>query len=181
MKISIGLLMLWTLAAGSIARYAEPAVPKGITVVAPTEDSVKKEFQREQKERQYAQAAKLAGQVYERLGCRKTYAEGTGRVAVDFAISPRVLAGLVFVESSCNTNAVSGRNSVGLMQVNPKVWKYTRAELSDPKQNIEIGAKILATYIHRWGLVEGLHHYNGLGNPTDEYATKVLTAAGLIR
>lgn len=161
------------------AYYAEPLAPHRISVVPSTEQSIKQEMQREQREKQYARAAIAAAQVYRHNGCKSDYAYSTGRMAVDFGLSPRVLAALVFVESSCNPNAVSGRRSVGLTQVNPVVWSYTKAELRDPERNLKIGASILASYVRRFGLVEGLHHYNGLGNPTNEYAEKVLTAAGL--
>jgi hypothetical protein len=42
-----------------------------------------------------------------------------------------------------------------------------------------VGASILASYVHRYGLKEGLHRYNGLGNPSSEYSDKVLIVAGI--
>lgn len=170
--IGIGVLLFGAL-------FGQPPAPCPIRVVAPTEQSVIREMKFEQLQKQYQRATATARQVYRKNHCRGDFADITGRAAVDFGISPRVLAALVFVESTCRPNAISGRKSVGLTQVNPLVWKYTRAELRDPKRNLEIGASILASYVHRFGLVEGLHHYNGLGNPTNEYAEKVLTAAGI--
>ena len=180
MKTAV-LLLILTISAltGSVAHYMEPAVPTPISVQAPTERSIKEEVKIERKQRQYRQASQTAARVYRRLGCRATYADATGRIAVDFGLSPRLLAGLVFVESTCNPSAVSGRDSVGLVQINPKVWHYSRKQLKDPETNLRIGASILSMYIHRFGLVKGLHAYNGFGNHTEEYSTKVLTAAGL--
>jgi soluble lytic murein transglycosylase-like protein len=154
--------------------------PKPIQVKMPTEQSIQDEIKHEQREKQYRKAAAAARMVYRKSRCPQSFSEATGAAAVDYGISARVLAALVFVESSCNPNAVSGRKSIGLTQVNPTVWKYTRTELRNPERNLKIGASILASYIHRYGLKEGLHAYNGFGNPTDEYAKKVLTTAGIL-
>lgn len=40
------------------------------------------------------------------------------------------------------------------------------------------GSKILAGYVRRYGLREGLHAYNGFGDPTSAYPDKVLLVAG---
>lgn len=181
MKTIVAALMLMTVSAlaGSMVRYGEPEVPKPISVRILSERDIKEGFKHDQKRKQIQRSIKAAEIVYRRNGCRGTYAEATGRIAVEYGVSSRLLAAVVFVESSCNPNAVSDCYSVGLTQVNPKYYRYTRAELKDPQRNLEIGAGILATYIRLFGLVEGLHHYNGLGNQTDEYSTKVLTAAGI--
>jgi hypothetical protein len=172
-------LMLFSALAGSAGRYKEPEPPQPIHVQALTERMIKDEIRHERERKRLQQSIKTAAFVYRQLGCRTTYAEATGRVAVEYGLSPRLLAGLVFVESSCNPNAVSGRDSVGLTQINPKYNKYSRAELKNPERNLEIGASILIRDIQRYGLVEGLHAYNGFGAPAGEYSTKVLTAAGI--
>ena len=183
--VMLKLAALFNLAAffGFVAHLGQEPAPSPISVTAPTEQSIKEDirhdFEREQLEKQYRRAAVVAGRIYRKNHCRQTYADLTGQVAIDYGVSPAVLAALVFVESSCNPNAVSGRKSVGLTQVNPLAWKYTKIELMDPEKNLRVGAQILAHYVHRHGLVEGLHHYNGMGNPTNEYAEKVLTAAGI--
>ncbi len=179
MKTIILLLVLIVSALiGSVTHYMEPSVPTPISIQAPTEKGIKEEIRFEQKQKQYRKASQTAARIYRSLGCRATYADATGRIAVDFGLSPRLLAGLVFVESTCNPNAVSGRDSVGLTQINPKVWHYSRKQLKDPETNLRIGAQILKNYVNQFGLVEGLHHYNGLGNPSSSYAEKVLAAAG---
>jgi soluble lytic murein transglycosylase-like protein len=177
--VAVSLLMTLSALAGSIVRYSEPETPKPILVRPLVEKDIKEGVKREQTRKRIQQSIKAAEIVYRSNGCRRTYAEATGRIAVEYNISARLLAAVVFVESSCNPNAVSDRYSVGLTQVNPKYHRYTRAELKDPQRNLEIGASILSTYIRRYGLIEGLHAYNGFGNPTDEYSTKVLTAAGI--
>jgi soluble lytic murein transglycosylase-like protein len=159
--------------------FAEPVPPSPLSFAPLSMEQIQRGVAYDQKEKEYTRATIAARLVYRRSGCRTTFAEETGRVAVDNGISARVLAALVFVESSCNPNAVSGRASVGLTQVNPLVWGHSRAELVNPERNLQIGAAILAGYVHRYGLVEGLHHFNGLGNPTLEYPERVLTVAGM--
>ena len=154
--------------------------PKPIQIKAPTEQSIREELKREQRLRQYKSASIAASKVYRKNGCKAGLADITGQIAVEEGISARVLAALVFVESSCNPNAISHRDGIGLTQVNSKVWHYSQEELKNPNRNLEIGASILASYVRRYGLKEGLHAYNGFGNHTDEYSTKVLTAAGIL-
>lgn len=158
--------------------YAPSEGPAPIHVSAPTPESMQAQFDREAKQKAYDHAEEVAAHVMRMNGCSDEYAEAVGQAAVDNSVSPRILASLTFVESSCRANAVSGAKSVGLTQVNPKVWHYTTAELMDPYRNAQIGAHILATYTHRYGVKEGLHRYNGLGDETDEYAVKVLNCAG---
>lgn len=176
------LLILWATVVALGAPYNVPAPPP-IKVVAPTEVQIKEQFKREQEARRIARRVawetSAARAVYRANGCRLAERDGlsvlTGRAAYEYGVSARLLAAVIFVESSCNPRAVSGKDSIGLMQVNPRVWGH-RDQLSDPAFNVDLGTKILASYIHHHGLVEGLHHYNGLGDPSDSYARKVLEA-----
>ena len=153
--------------------------PSAIRAQVPTEANIKEQLRQERLEKQYKRAARIAAVIYKANGCRTTYADLTGRFAVDYGINPRILAALVYVESSCRPNAVSGRDSVGLTQVNPRVWKYSRKALLDPENNMKIGAGILAGYVRQFGLIEGLHHYNGMGDVTEGYAQRIFDAAGM--
>jgi soluble lytic murein transglycosylase-like protein len=167
------------LSALSTAFYVPP--PQAIRVVAPTEaqikEQVKSERRHKQVERAIARATAAAREIYRHNGCSDRYSALTGRTAYEFRISPRLLAAVVFVESGCRESARSGRDSIGLLQVNPRIWGH-RKELTNPEFNIRLGTTILTSYIKRYGLICGLHRYNGLGNPTDSYAVKVLTTAG---
>lgn len=125
---------------------------------------------------EYEMATEAAGRVLVANGCTDAYASPVGRAAVDNGMPPRVMAGLAFVESSCNASAVSDKGAVGLLQVNPHVWRYGLRELRDPYANAEIGTKILAQYVQAHGLRDGLHRYNGLGDD-GSYGAKVLYAA----
>lgn len=168
-----------TLLALAFLAYGPGPEAPTIKVAAPTPEVIKAQIENEYKQRQYDRAEEVAAHVMRRNGCSDEYAEAIAHSAVDNGLSARVLAALAFVESTCRANAVSGRKSVGLLQVNPKVWHYTTAELVNPYLNAQIGGRILASYVHRYGLKEGLHHYNGMGDSTDEYSVKVLTHAGM--
>lgn len=155
-----------------------PAAPEPISVKLPTEASIKEAVKREQNEKVFKKAIASVRLVYRRNHVRDTYSELTARAALDLGISPRLLAGLVVVESHGNPNAKDGLGSIGLTQVNSKVWG--RKNLRDPETNLRVGSRILANYIHRFGLVEGLHHYNGYSDVHEHvYVNKVLTAAGI--
>lgn len=124
-------------------------------------------------------AVKQAHSVFTKVGCHRDYSALVGQYAVLEGVNARVAAALVYVESSCNPKADDHLGSHGLTQVNIRTWRgHTVKELEDPETNIRTGLHILAGYIHRYGVKEGLHHYNGLGNPSDEYALRVLAAAG---
>jgi len=161
--------------------FQQPPAPRPINIVPVTEAQIKQGIKNEQAAKLQAKrinrAVAAARAVYRANGCRDTYSEITGRTAYEYGLSPRLLAAVVFIESTCRPNAVSGRNSVGLMQVNPRVWGHAK-DLKDPARNLRIGASILASYIRQFGLVEGLHHYNGYSDVHEHtYVNKVLTTA----
>ena len=102
-------------------------------------------------------------------------------------LPPRLVAGAILAESSCNSAVVSKAGAVGLMQVECKhTWRqYSRQELMNPSRNIEVGTNILARYVREGGSTrEGLRRYFGItpgSTSADEYATKVLHLAGMTR
>jgi soluble lytic murein transglycosylase-like protein len=160
--------------------FAEPVPPSPLSFAPLSMEQIQKGVAYDQKEKEYTRAAIAARLVYRHNGCRATYAEATGRAAIDAGVSARLLAALVFVESTCNPKAVSGRESIGLCQVNYRVWKqHSRGEYFDPQVNLYTGASILSAYVRRYGLKEGLHAYNGFGDKTDAYSARVLTAASM--
>lgn len=125
----------------------------------------------------YQRAGETAARVMVANGCSDTYAPQAGRAAVDNGMSPRIVAAVVFVESSCNPDAVSPRGAIGLMQVNHRTWKYDAGALRDPEFNAQVGTRILAGYVQAHGLREGLHRYNGLGDGSDRYPARVIQVA----
>lgn len=125
----------------------------------------------------YQRAEESAGRVLVANGCSAAYAAQAGRAAVDNGMSPQIVAAVVFVESSCNPDAVSPRGAIGLMGINRHVWRHPARELRDPEANTQIGTTILAGYVRAHGLREGLHRYNGLGDETSTYSARVLQVA----
>jgi soluble lytic murein transglycosylase-like protein len=134
-------------------------------------------YKQERRQAQYAAATRAVRRVFAANGCSSRYAALTGRAAVDSGLSPRLVAALVFVESSCNSAAISSKGAIGLAQINPRVWHLSRHELQDPYINTQIGTRILAHYIRAHGLREGLHRYNGLGDSSEDYSDRVLQVA----
>ena len=151
--------------------------PKTLQAIPLGPEAITSIWKQERRQAEYLAAARSARQVLVANGCSSKYAEITGRVAVDSRLSARIVAAIVFVESSCRADAVSKKGAVGLVQVNPRVWRYSRRELQDPYTNLQIGTRILAGYIRGHGLREGLHRYNGLGDSSDDYSERVLEAA----
>jgi len=151
--------------------------PRTIPASALTPETMTSIYREERRQAEYVAAARAARQVLTANGCSGRYAAITGRAAVDSGLSPRILAALVFVESSCNPFAVSAKGARGLMQINSRVWRYSKRALQDPYINTKIGTHILAGYIRAHGLREGLHRYNGLGDSSQDYSARVLQAA----
>jgi soluble lytic murein transglycosylase-like protein len=154
-----------------------PATPKpaGITVA-----EMNAQVRRDGEAKKLQRDVKLTLRVLAPYGayCRSAaLATETVRVAREYGVSPRIVAAVIAEESGCRASAVSPDGDVGLLQINTRVWHYSRKALLDPVTNLRVGTRILAGYVHRYGVVEGLHHYNGLGNPTDSYATKILEVA----
>lgn len=153
--------------------------PKPLCVQAYSPEDIRAEFAREQKQKEYDRMEHIARKLFRSYGCRGDLAPATARSAVDFRLDIRVLTAVIFVESSCRANAVSSKDAVGPTQVNWRVWRqYSRQQLLDPETNVRAGSKILAGYVRRYGIREGLHAYNGFGDPTSAYADKVLLVAG---
>jgi len=179
--LAVGAMILCLAGMVKIDQYAPISAPNPVSEFPMTETQIKEGYKIEQNSKALRRATISARNTYKRLGCKADYAEATGRAAIDFGLSPRLLAALVFVESSCNPNAKDGLGSIGLTQVNSKVWMHNKELLRNPEANIRIGARILSGYVNRYGLVEGLHHYNGYSDVHEHvYVNKVLTAAGMI-
>lgn len=147
-----------------------------------TEVAIIEGISTEQKQRDFIRATLAATWLYEANGCDPWLAERTARYAIATGLPVRIVAADVVVESSCRPNVVSPKGAVGLTQVMPGVWNVTREELLDPDRNLEVGTQVLAGYVHRFGMREGLRHYLGTGatdGSTDgySYADHVLTVA----
>jgi len=97
-------------------------------------------------------------------------------------LNPRLLASIMIVESRGHQFAVSGQDAVGLMQIHLPTWGETvdreNINLFNIEDNIDFGARILKSYVKRFGMWEGVKRYNGLipGDPVwEESAGRYLT------
>lgn len=149
--------------------------PSPLTTQAISPAKLDSSVQQEEKMSAYNSASRVANRMLLANGCSGQYSEYIGRAAVDNGLSARLLAAVVIVESSCRADAVSSEGAIGLVQVSPRTWHFSRRILKDPYMNLQIGGRILRRYVRRYGLRGGLHAYNGWGDPSDSYATKVLT------
>src|SRR5271166_4254327 len=111
-------MMIVTMSAYAVIRYTQPPAPAPIKTTELTEAQIKKEVKREQSAKAFKKAVAAARMVYRRNHVREDYSEITAQAAIDFGISPRLLAGLVVVESHGNPNATDHLGSYGLTQVN---------------------------------------------------------------
>jgi len=104
-------------------------------------------------------------------------------------LDPRLLAGLVQVESNFRPGAVSSAGAIGLTQLMPSTAAELGVNPRDPMQNLLGGAKYLRRMIDMFGGVEaGLRAYNqgpgnqqrfpgGVTGEARSYPGKVLAAA----
>ncbi|MBZ5536914.1 MAG: lytic transglycosylase domain-containing protein [Acidobacteriia bacterium] len=81
-------------------------------------------------------------------------------------VDPRLIAAVVVAESSGDPLAISNQNSIGLMQINAKVWarklNFTRNNPFDPATNLRMGVTILRTCLdENRGLDSALAAYVG--------------------
>jgi len=88
------------------------------------------------------------------------------RKSREYGFHPRLVLGVIQVESAFNPKAVSNRGAYGLMQVNLKVWKdelkINRNRIFDIEYNIDLGLKILKRYtvVAKGNIQRALHLYN---------------------
>lgn len=92
-------------------------------------------------------------------------------------VDPITILSVMSVESTFKQDAVSNANAIGLMQV-IHFWhkeKTTQVGLFDPKNNIDVGTRILREYkkLSRSDS-EMLARYNGTWKKSNKYSTKVL-------
>jgi len=132
------------------------------------------------------EVAKVFGRIANCSDADEDFIRIVSTTALRHNLDPRLLAATVAVESNCNTNAVSPKGALGLMGIMVPVWKtkfdFSNYNLLNEKDNLEIGAQILSDSIKKYGLNEGIHHYNGMGVGCQYcdsgYTSKILTLAG---
>lgn len=104
------------------------------------------------------------------------------RAAERTGLDPLLVLAVISVESRFNPLAESTMGAKGLMQIIPRFHRAKLAEhggdeaILDPERNVEVGARILQEYVHRFGTLEaGLQYYNGaMRDSSAQYARKVM-------
>jgi soluble lytic murein transglycosylase-like protein len=129
-----------------------------------------------------------AARVYGKAGCGdQKLAEMTARHAVETGLPSQLIAAMAASESGCNPQAISSRGAVGLTQIVPKIWSkefdFTKINLLNPEQNMQVGTSILSKLVKDHGIKNGLARYYGtgwddIGLGGAGYAAKVLTLTG---
>ena len=170
-SIIVWVLTLWAMSPGQ----APPPRP----IQALSAAQIDRDMAQDRLQAQYRAAEATLARQFKAEGCSDQYAGLAARSAVDNHLPPRVVGALIFVESSCRPDAVSKAGAIGLLQVSPRTWhSWTPEALRDPRTNIQAGTFILASYVQESGLREGLHRYNGLGDPSQDYSDRVMQVAG---
>ncbi len=115
---------------------------------------------------------------------RDRVAESIIASAKKYNLDPRLIGSIVIVESRANPFAISGADSIGIMQIHLPTWGHTAEQrginLFKIEDNVDFGAHILKEYIRQFGLWDGVKRYKGWvpDNPESEqaaldYVTKV--------
>ena len=95
-------------------------------------------------------------------------------------IDPLLIIAVIGVESGFNPFSQSVVGAQGLMQIVPRFHQDKLPEEAtsflDPVTNVQVGARLLKEFIHRYGGLEvGLQQFAGAaGDPDRRYAAKVL-------
>lgn len=103
------------------------------------------------------------------------YKEEINYVANKYQLSPSLIASIIYTESSFQTDCISSKGAVGLMQLMPKTAKwlcekqninYNEAMLKNPLYNLDLGSYYLSYLITKFkNLNTVLYAYNaGEGN-----------------
>src|SRR5207249_9820862 len=117
-------------------------------------------------------------------GQRSRIASAVVRSGRKYDVDPFLIASIMIVESRANPFAISGSDSIGIMQIHVPTWGKTADQeginLLKVEDNVDFGVRILKQYVDRYGLWQGVKRYKGWNpeNPVsaqnaDEYVEKV--------
>jgi Transglycosylase SLT domain len=117
-----------------------------------------------------------------REASRARLAESIVSSATKYDLDPKLIASITVIESRGNPFAISSKAAVGVMQIHLPTWGST-AESEDlnlfkVEDNVDLGSRILKTYIRQFGLWEGVKRYNGFfaGDPESEQSAETYVA-----
>jgi soluble lytic murein transglycosylase-like protein len=91
----------------------------------------------------------------------REWAPAIEAAAASVGMDPRLLASVVWTESSFTPDAVSSAGAIGLAQLMPGTAQLLGVDPWNPQQNLEGGARYLAHVLERFGSVDSaLAAYN---------------------
>jgi soluble lytic murein transglycosylase-like protein len=115
-----------------------------------------------------------------------TAVAATGR---KYRVDPLLVASILIVESGANPFAISGSDSIGIMQIHLPTWGNTADKeginLFKIEDNVDFGVRILKRYVNQYGLWDGVKRYKGWtsekpesSESADQYVQKVQEVYG---
>ena len=96
---------------------------------------------------------------------RSRIVEAIVNSSLKYNVDPRLVGSIMIVESRANPFAISGSDSIGIMQIHLPTWGHTAdregINLFKIEDNVDFGVRILKDYIRRFGTWEGVKRYKG--------------------
>lgn len=103
------------------------------------------------------------------------YSEYVEKYAEEYKIEKELIYAMIKAESNFNSEAISNKNAIGLMQILESTAnevakeierEITREDIINPEINIHLGTKYISNLIKRYGNIElAIASYNaGIGN-----------------
>jgi soluble lytic murein transglycosylase-like protein len=102
---------------------------------------------------------------------KRSVHEMVTRAALNNGLPPAIVHSVARAESAYQTNAVSPKGAIGVMQLMPGTAASLKADPNDPEQNIEAGARYLRELLERYDgdSVKALAAYNAGPGAVDKY------------
>jgi soluble lytic murein transglycosylase-like protein len=102
---------------------------------------------------------------------RLTVQEMVTQAALNNGLPPAIVHSVARAESAYQTNAISPKGAIGVMQLMPGTAASLKADPNDPEQNIEAGARYLRELLERYDgdSVKALAAYNAGPGAVDRY------------
>lgn len=102
---------------------------------------------------------------------KPTISEMVTRAAIANGLPPEIVHSVARAESAYQTNAVSPKGAIGVMQLMPGTAAALQADPHDPEQNIEAGTRYLRDLLIKYDgdSVKALAAYNAGPGAVDKY------------
>jgi soluble lytic murein transglycosylase-like protein len=99
------------------------------------------------------------------VSLRERVAKAIVSSGLKYNVDPRLVASIIIVESGANPFAISGSDSVGIMQIHLPTWgsfaEHQGINLFKIEDNADLGVRILSGYIAAHGIWGGVASYRG--------------------